>query len=691
METSVEAAELLAPSPLETGNLDGDSASSATFDPLEEFSRRLQDILRTHGSADGLLDKPVAMDTETEKTPEVKGDMETDVSLIRQRLTRLPSAEDRLEDLAQQFAELAALWRGEQQKKSALQQKLCHLLEERRCSMAARSQLEALCRDLQAHHGALREETLRRCREDEEKRSDITNHFQETLEEIQAQIELHSGRNDKLRQENANLNDKLENLMSQYERREELLREAIDKTKKCFAMKEQELAMKKKLALYAQKFDEFQATLAKSNEIYVRFKQEMDNMTEKMKKVEKEANLWKTRFENCNKTLIDMIEERTEKGREYDLFVLKIQKLEKLCRVLQEERKGLYDKIREVRQSSAGLPSKLANFTENAGVPEDAAMPDLEGLQELQEDDPVLTENIARLRQEQAKLQEFAAALLAAPGDNEEQDEKKEQSAEDDVIVSAIAQFQTRTDVKEGPASAPGQAEGGEEKAEGPPVVLLKAPEPQVTGSEPTDPVMPPEVEQSPTQVREDVQQPATSEPGRADPEPEPGRVDPEPGRAEPEPGRADPEPGRVDPEPEPGRVDPNPEPGRADPEPEPGRVDPNPEPGRVDPEPGRVDPEPSRADPEPGRADPDPEPGRADPEPGRADPDPEPEALETERLKETSLVKPVLPVEEVLVQQLPSGPEPGESSKPSNGSTKAAGGKQIPKKKKKRNSKSSS
>ncbi|XP_014902113.1 beta-taxilin [Poecilia latipinna] len=648
METSVEAAELLVPSPLETGNLDGDSASSVTFDPMEEFSQRLQDILRTHGSADGLLDKPVATD-ETEKTPEeVKGDMETDVSLIRQRLTNLPSTEDRLEELVQQFAELAALWRGEQQQKSALQQKLCHLLEERRCSIAARSQLEALCRDLQAHYGALREETLRRCREDEEKRSDITNHFQETLEEIQAQIELHSGRNDKLRQENANLTDKLESLMSQYERREEvrggereaggggrrpsvtasvsvpsdqLLVQAAEWKLQAKTLREQATVMQAQLALYAQKFDEFQATLAKSNEIYVRFKQEMDNMTEKMKKVEKEANLWKTRFENCNKTLIDMIEERTEKGREYNLFVLKIQKLEKLCRALQEERKGLYDKIREVRQSSAGLPSKLANFTENAGVPEDAAMPDLEGLQELQEDDPVLTENIARLRQEQAKLQEFAAALLAASGDNEEQDEKKELSAEDDVIVSAIAQFQTRTDIKEGPASAPGQAEGGEEKAEDPPVVLLKAPELQVTGSEPSDPVMPPEVEQSPTQIRENVQQSATSEPGRADPEP--GRADPEPGRADPEPGRADPEP------------------------------------------------------------------GRADPEPGRADP--EPEALETERLKETSLVKPVLPVEEVLVQQLTSGPEPGESSKPSDGSTKAAGGKQIPKKKKKRNSKSSS
>lgn len=32
-------------------------------------------------------------------------------------------------------------------------------------------------------------------------------------------------------------------------------------------------------------------------------------MSDKMKKVEKESNLWKTRFENCNKALTDMIEE----------------------------------------------------------------------------------------------------------------------------------------------------------------------------------------------------------------------------------------------------------------------------------------------------------------------------------------------------------------------------------------------
>lgn len=32
------------------------------------------------------------------------------------------------------------------------------------------------------------------------------------------------------------------------------------------------------LTLYAQKFDEFQGTLAKSNQIYARFKAEMDNV-----------------------------------------------------------------------------------------------------------------------------------------------------------------------------------------------------------------------------------------------------------------------------------------------------------------------------------------------------------------------------------------------------------------------------
>uniref|UniRef100_A0A3Q3KX00 Taxilin beta a n=1 Tax=Mastacembelus armatus TaxID=205130 RepID=A0A3Q3KX00_9TELE len=386
------------------------ASSSDFFDPMEEFSRRLEDIVGTYGSAADVLD--------TQKSMQISQILSklhiqlscflltTEVALVTQSLNHLPTPEEKLEELVRKYAELAALRHCDEKKLCVLQRRVSVLLEDRRrlqaerCSSdAARSKLEALCIELQGHYSTLRGETLQRRREDEEKRHEITSHFQMMLTEIQAQIEQHSARNDKLCRENANLTDKLESLMSQCELREEslekinrhrdlqhklteaklqqatallaeaedkhkrekeyLLREAIDKTKKCFAMKEQELAMKKKLTLYGQKFDEFQATLAKSNEIYVRFKEEMEQMSDKMKKLERESNVWKTRFENCNKALTDMIEERTEKGKEFDLFVLKIQKLEKLCRVLQDERKILYDKIKEVRLANLGLPSKV--------------------------------------------------------------------------------------------------------------------------------------------------------------------------------------------------------------------------------------------------------------------------------------------------------------------------------------------
>uniref|UniRef100_A0A3P8U088 Taxilin beta b n=1 Tax=Amphiprion percula TaxID=161767 RepID=A0A3P8U088_AMPPE len=286
-----------------------------------------------------------------------------------QSLNELSSPEQKLEDLVRKYAEMAALRRCDEQRLCALQQKLSILQEERkqlqaerRSGVAARSKLETLCRELQSHYNVMREETLQRCKEDEEKRKEITSHFQTMLTEIQTQIKQHSARNDKLCHENTHLTDKLESLMNQCERREEslekinkhrdlqhqlteaklqqanaLLAEAEDKHKRekeqtcvmCLCLfssnqllvqaaewklqaqtlREQGTVMQTQLTLYAQKFDEFQATLAKSNEIYVRFKKEMDNVGDKMKKVEKESNLWKTRFENCNKALTDMIEE----------------------------------------------------------------------------------------------------------------------------------------------------------------------------------------------------------------------------------------------------------------------------------------------------------------------------------------------------------------------------------------------
>nr|XP_026650631.1 beta-taxilin isoform X2 [Zonotrichia albicollis] len=209
-----------------------------------------------------------------------------------------------------------------------------------------------------------KEETIQRAREEDEKRKEITNHFQGTLSEIQAQIEQQSERNMKLCQENTELAEKLKSIIDQYELREEHLdkifkhRELQQKLVDAKLEQSQEMMKeaekrhqkeKEYITLYSERFEEFQKTLAKSNEVFATFKQEMEKMTKKMKKLEKDTATWKSRFENCNRALLDMIEEKAMRSKEYECFVLKIQRLENLCRALQEERNELYKKIKQAQ------------------------------------------------------------------------------------------------------------------------------------------------------------------------------------------------------------------------------------------------------------------------------------------------------------------------------------------------------
>ncbi|KAJ7300334.1 hypothetical protein JRQ81_000056 [Phrynocephalus forsythii] len=194
-----------------------------------------------------------------------------------------------------------------------------------------------------------KEENTQQAREEEERRKEATAHFQITLNEIQAQLEQHGIHNAKLRQENVELGEKLKKLVEQYALREEhmdkvfkhkelqqqlvdaklqqttqlikeaeekhqrerefLLKEATESRHKCEQMKQQEAQLKQQLSLYMDKFEEFQTTMAKSNELFTTFRQEMEKMTKKIKKLEKEIIVWRTKWENNNKALLQMAEE----------------------------------------------------------------------------------------------------------------------------------------------------------------------------------------------------------------------------------------------------------------------------------------------------------------------------------------------------------------------------------------------
>ncbi|XP_029452319.1 beta-taxilin isoform X2 [Rhinatrema bivittatum] len=418
---------------------------TAVPDISEELSRQLEDIIKTYGSAASLVEpggagkeeaeqpqKAEPLSNEEGECEDANDEAETEqaaaaaasavkesgpsreqklekkimkglgkeATLLMQNLSKLSTPEEKLEVLFKKYAEMIEEHRTEQKQLRQVQKRQVQIIKEKdqlqnehSRAILSRSKLESLCRELQRHNKTLKEETLQRAREDEEKRKEITNHFQSTLTDIQAQIQQQSERNLKLCQDNAELADKLKSISEQYDIREEhldkifkhrdlqqklvdarleqaqelmkeaeerhqrekdyLLNQAAEWKLQANMMKEQETVLKAQITLYSERFDEFQSSLKKSNEVFASFKQEMEKMTKKMRKLEKETTTWKSRFENCNKTLLDMIEEKAMRTKEYECFVVKIQRLEKLCRALQEERIELYKKIKDAKFSDA--------------------------------------------------------------------------------------------------------------------------------------------------------------------------------------------------------------------------------------------------------------------------------------------------------------------------------------------------
>nr|XP_023656704.1 gamma-taxilin-like isoform X1 [Paramormyrops kingsleyae] len=377
--------------PLALPDLESPSAEELDMPCYQEISRG-----ETPGREDCRIDPPdgeVAPDSN--KSKDKKG-LGKEVLLLMQALNTLSTPEEKLAALCKKYADLLEERRsmqkqmkGLQRKQSQVMKEKIHLQGENSKAILARSKLESLCRELQRHNKTLKEDNTQRLREYEERRREVTLHFQMTLNEIEAQMEQHNVHNGKLRQENVELADKLRKLIEQYELREEhidkvfrhkelqqqladaklqrttelmreteekhqrerefLLKEAMESRHKCELMKEQESQLKQQLSLYMDKFEEFQTTLAKSNEVFTTFRQEMQKMTKKIKKLEKETTLWRNKWETNNQALLQMAEEKTVRDKRYSALQGKLERLEKLCRALQQERNDLSQKLERLR------------------------------------------------------------------------------------------------------------------------------------------------------------------------------------------------------------------------------------------------------------------------------------------------------------------------------------------------------
>ncbi|XP_020496229.1 alpha-taxilin isoform X2 [Labrus bergylta] len=423
----------------EVGSEDADADAEVELpncDMAEELSRQLEDILSTYcresisddastlpnGQSHRLELNGLANEREDGKPGEVKVNganemkkeqkktqekkkvkaLGKEITLLMQTLNTLSTPEEKLTGLCKKYAELLEEHRNTEKQMRVLQKKQNQLVQEKdnlrtehSKAILARSKLESLCRELQRHNRTLKEEGVQRTRLEEEKRKEVTSHFQVTLNDIQAQMEQHNERNASLRQENTELAEKLKKLYDQYKLREEhidkvvkhkdlqqqlvdaklhqaqellkeseerhdrekdfLLKEAVESQRMCELMKQQEVHLKQQLSLYTEKFEEFQTTLSKSNEVFTTFKQEMEKMTKKIKKLEKETAIYRSRWESSNKALLEMSEEKSTRDREFEALQGKVQRLDKLRRALKVERNELNKKVQKLGDPQSGI------------------------------------------------------------------------------------------------------------------------------------------------------------------------------------------------------------------------------------------------------------------------------------------------------------------------------------------------
>jgi len=340
-----------------------------------------------------------------------KGDDKKLVDLLVHVFDSLDSPEKKMEALARKYVQLAADQKSTEQKLDEFENKHTkirkerdHLQGEYNKLMIAKGKLESLCRELQKHNKQIKEETQHHTEEEERKRKELSQKFQSTISDITAQMTDNHKRNQQLKQDNNDLAQKLKGLVEQYEVREQhiekvlkakqlelqlceaklqqqnlivqeemethlkekhsVLEESLLYKKKCEELLRTEAELRSQLSLYTEKFEEFQTTLTKSNEVFAMFKKDMDTMTKTIRKLEKESNMWKTRWENTNHSLLQMVEERTQNQGTITNLKTKVERLEKLCRALQTERKTLRKQLQGDEEASTASPEPTADIAE---------------------------------------------------------------------------------------------------------------------------------------------------------------------------------------------------------------------------------------------------------------------------------------------------------------------------------------
>ncbi|XP_046751762.1 gamma-taxilin isoform X1 [Diprion similis] len=442
------------------------------------------------------------------------------VEQVLKALSSLDTAEEKLAAMCKKYSDIVddnrklqlALKQAEK-KVVVIQREKEQFQSEHSKAILTRSRLESLCRELQRQNKAVKDESLLKIREEEEKRKEVSAKFQSTLSEITALMSQNNEKNTKLHEDNLEMTKKFKSVCEQYEIREQQVEKMQQQMKleaqlaeaklakaKMEMAAEKEVLLKEKqqlllnlteyqvrirehqatevglrgqISMYTDKYDEFQNALTKSNEVFGGFKDEMEKMSKKILKLEKETSSWKQRWENSHAALLEMAADKQQRDAELATTSRKLAQLQQLCRALQGERASLLAQLRGKDAASAG-PEATDEAVNEESIKSIKQVDDIsKDCQQLKENLVYLQGSLAEAikKEEEEKLQK--ADKEEAQRQKQEPDERQkvvilntnvEHSTESKSEINDEAQLKNKENNVA--ASSPAEIESDESKVE---------------------------------------------------------------------------------------------------------------------------------------------------------------------------------------------------------------------------------
>jgi len=102
-----------------------------------------------------------------------------------------------------------------------------------------------------------------------------------------------------------------------------------------------EAELRSQLNIYVEKFKQVEDTLNNSNELFLTFRKEMEEMSKKTKRLERENQTLTRKHDQTNRNILEMAEERSRDKEEIERLRIQETKMRNIIKSMQEQGRGL--------------------------------------------------------------------------------------------------------------------------------------------------------------------------------------------------------------------------------------------------------------------------------------------------------------------------------------------------------------